>query len=304
MSILDREVVVVMGKGGVGRTTAACVLALRAAAAGKRVCIAEMAGVARVPEIFGLPGRSYAPQPCAPGVDTMSLSAMDALHEFGMRRLRVKALVRMVFGNRVTHAFLDAVPGLPDMQQLGKIRHLLEEPDPGTTRYDLVIIDAPATGHGLTMLHAARSLGEMTRVGPFYEETQLIERLLGNPQRTALVLVTLGEPLPVNESLELAGSLGEDRNLLAHVIANQVRNPHFPTRPGALEMVDALRSSEQSAAAEIVSMAAQRFEAQESCLAQLERQLQLPVWRLPHVATVDAASLQELSTSAGFGGSA
>lgn len=296
MSLFERELIIVTGKGGVGRTTAACAIALAAAKDGKRVCIAELAGLGRVPEMFGLPGRSYEPQQCAPGVDTISLSALDCLDDFGTRRLKIHALVRLVFHNRLTGAFLDAVPGLHDMQQLGKIRHLLEEsgPDDG---YDLIVLDAPATGHGLTLLDSARSLGEMTRVGPFFEETQLIVQLLSDPSRTALVLVTLGEELPVNESLEMVHALSEDRDRLAAVVANQVRTQPLPSTPPWPEVEAALLASHQVELAQLAAQAHATYESQERALGRLQTELSLPVVRLPHLPEMSREALSILANA-------
>ncbi|TNE92898.1 MAG: hypothetical protein EP330_00525 [Deltaproteobacteria bacterium] len=290
--LFDRRLIVVTGKGGVGRTTTACAIAVAAAQAGKRVCIAELAGLARVPEVFGKQGRSYAPREMAPGVDTISLSALDCMDDFGTRRLKVQALVRLVFHNRLTGAFLDAVPGLPDMQQLGKIRHLIEEPAPHDPSYDLIVLDAPATGHGLTLLDAARSLGEMTRVGPFYEETQLIVQLLTDAERTAILLVTLGEELPVNESLDLVEGLGEDRARLTAVIANQVRRRPLPPAPPWSEVRDWLR--DQPELSDLADHAHQTWMAQERALSRLATAVDLPVARLPRLERVDLDGLAVL----------
>lgn len=297
MSLFDRRLIVVTGKGGVGRTTAACALALAAAADGKKVCIAELAGLGRVPEVFGLPGRSYKPQACAPGVDTISLSAVDCLDEFGTRKLKIHALVRLVFHNRLTAAFIDAVPGLHDMQQLGKIRHLIEETEPGDDAYDLVVLDAPATGHGLTLLDSARSLGEMTRVGPFFDETQLIVQLLSDSDRTALMLVTLGEELPVNESLEMVKSLGEDRARLSAVLANQVRSQPLPDTPPWPEMRAALQRNGDAELAALADAAQSTWTSQERALHRLAAELELPIARLPRLPAVDRNTLNVLAAA-------
>lgn len=296
-SLYDRRLLVVTGKGGVGRTTVACAMATEAATRGKRVCIAELAGLGRVPEVFGIGGRSYAPRTLSPNLDTISLSAVDCLDDFGTRRLKVQALVRLVFHNRLTSAFLDAVPGLADMQQLGKLRHLIEEPEAGDPRYDLIVLDAPATGHGLTLLDAARSLGEMTRVGPFYEETQLIVRLLSDASRAAIVLVTLGEELPVNESIEMLHAMGEDRARLSAVIANQVVDRPLPATPPWTQVATGLSSQPELFA--IAEDARLRWEAQEVAMARLEGAAGVPVARVPQLDQVDRAGLAQLGSALG-----
>lgn len=231
MSLWDKRLLIVTGKGGVGRTTVATALALAAAQAGRRAAVAELYGQGRVPALFGLPGRSYTPVAIRPRVDTMSLSPYECLDDFGHRRLKVDALVRAVFRNRVMSAFIDAVPGLHDLLQLGKLDNLLTDPADDDPRYDLLVVDAPATGHGLTMLAAAREMAEMTRVGPFAELARAIERLLADPARTALVVVTLPEDLPVNETLDLVAALGDERDQVGGVVVNQHRDAALPADP-------------------------------------------------------------------------
>jgi len=226
MRLLDRRMIVVAGKGGVGRTTTAVCIGLAAAARGKRVAVVELHGSSGIPELWGLGARQYAARALAPGVDTFSMTPGEAIDDFATRRLKVDALVRMVFHNRIAESFLDAVPGLHDLIQLGKLKSLLVHEYARDLHYDLIVIDAPATGHGLTLLASPRSMAEMTRVGPFYEEARQIEGVLSDPTKTGLVLVTLPEELPINESLQLAGELGPDQPLLAGVVVNQVlRNP-------------------------------------------------------------------------------
>ena len=230
-SILDRRFVVVTGKGGVGRTTMAAALGVLAGRVGKRVAVVEMSGAREVAEVFGLQGRSYKPREAARGVETFSLTPRECLDDFGSRKLKLGMFAKRIVNNRVTRSFFEAVPGLHDLQQLGKIENLLNEPLRDDPKYDLIILDAPATGHGLTLLASATSMREMTRVGPFAELARIIETFLSDPAKTALVLTTLPEALPVLESLELMASLERDGAALAGVIVNQVREPALPAEP-------------------------------------------------------------------------
>jgi anion-transporting ArsA/GET3 family ATPase len=138
------------------------------------------------------------------------------------------AIVRLLFKNRVMTAFIDAVPGLHDLLQLGKIENLLNEPSGSDPHYDLLVVDAPATGHGVTLLASARTMSEMSRVGPFHDLAKIIERQLEDPKRTAVVVVTLPEDLPVSETLELLDQLGDERALVGTVVVNGVRDEAIP----------------------------------------------------------------------------
>ena len=226
--LFERELVVVMGKGGVGRSSLAAALALSAGQRGKRVLIVEMSGCRDVAQYVGLAHRSYEPRPWRDGVDLASLTPAECLEDFGRRKLRTGALLKKVLNNRVSRAFLEAVPGLHDLLQLGKVENLLSEPLPGDTQYDLVVLDAPATGHGLTLLSAARTLADLTRIGPFHDLATVISGFLSDRQRTALVLVTLPEDLPVQESLELRQALQADGADLTAVVVNRLSPSPVP----------------------------------------------------------------------------
>jgi len=245
VKVFARRLLFVVGKGGVGRTTTAIALGLAAARQGKRVGVLELYGNDQVARRFHLGERAYTPRAIADNVLTQSLTPHECLDDFGKQKLRVGALVRVLFHNRVFRAFVDAVPGLHDVFQLGKINALVTDPAPEDPKYDLVIIDAPATGHGLTLLQAAGSIGEMVGGGLVGDESKLIEELVHDPARTGLVLVTLPDELPVNESMELLAGLGERRDQVLATVVNQVRDLDTPSEPpwdtvaAALEQVGA-----------------------------------------------------------------
>ncbi|TVQ94586.1 MAG: hypothetical protein EA397_01480 [Deltaproteobacteria bacterium] len=243
MSLFNRKVLLVAGKGGVGRTTVAITLGLAAGELGLRAAVVELYGSGSVPPRFGLADRSFTPRAIAPNVDTFSLTPYECLDDFGRKKLRVNALVRMLFHNRVFRAFIDAVPGMHDLFQLGKINHLITTPSADDPPYDLLILDAPATGHGLTLLAAADSMREMVGGGLVADEAELIQALLHDPERTGIVLVTLPDELPVNESLELLEQLGVNERLLAAGIVNQVRDLRLPEQ-GWTEMAPVLEARE------------------------------------------------------------
>lgn len=231
MRLADTRLLWVTGKGGVGKTTTAIALAFAAASHGKKVAIVEFYGAGSVPAAWGLSQRTYAAQSLAPRVDTLSLTPRDCLNEFGKRSLKINALAKFFLGNRVVSAFLDAVPGLHDLVQLGKVLHMLDEPDSDEVAYDLLILDAPATGHGLTLLDTAAAMQEMTRVGPLYDLSAQIDRLLRDPLRSGGVLVATPEELPARETQDLLEQLGPRRAMVKALILNQVQAPPLATIP-------------------------------------------------------------------------
>lgn len=248
MGLFDHELLVVTGKGGVGKTTVATALGLAAARTGRRVCVVELSGQDQIPTWLGLGGRSFRPRTIAPGCDLMSLTAHECLEDFGHRKLRLGPLVKIVLGSRVTTAFVDSVPGLHDLLQLGKIENMLAEPKTGDVAYDLVIVDAPATGHGATLLQAAKTIEGLTRVGPFHDLAGIIARQLGDTDRTGVVIVTLPEELPVSETLDLVGLVDEAApGTLAAVIVNQAR-PRVLPHDGFDEVREALAAIDPTGA--------------------------------------------------------
>lgn len=306
MRVIDRRLVVVTGKGGVGRSAMSAAIALSAARAGKRTCIVELSGLGSVPPLFGLPGRTYEPRRVTERVDVISITPTDCLDDFGRRKLKVTALLRVVLRSRITRAFVDAVPGLHDLLQLGKIENMISEPMPGDPVYDLVVLDAPATGHGLTMLAAARSMREMTRVGPFNELARIIEEFLSDRRRTAIVLVTLPEALPVSESLELIEALREDKAELAAIVVNQVWPDPLPdtaTWPEISAKLEQLKDDDLREVITLAERAATRQRAQREVLAGLPEAVAeangrpIPVVHVPRLLgnNLDRDALTELS---------
>lgn len=300
---LDRKLLFVVGKGGVGRTSVAITLALAAGLRGKRAAVIELYGNDQVPDRFDLPGRSFLPQPIAPGVDTLSLTPYECLDDFGKKKLKVSALVRVLFHNRVFHAFVDAVPGLHDLFQLGKLNHLVTTPDSGDPQYDLVIVDAPATGHGLTLLASARSMGDMVGSGLVSEESAMIAELLEDPERTGLVLVTLPDELPVNESLELVDQLGERRDLLAGFVVNQVRDLDVPDEADWDALASALRDRGDEALARLGDSLVHAADHQQDAVRRMRVEgpehagFDVPTWEIPRIEPreLTKADLPELA---------
>lgn len=227
-SVFSRRIVVVTGKGGVGKTTVCASLGLAFARRGRRACLVEINGQGRFAQMFGLAERSYAPRAVAPGVETISLTVNECLDDFARRKLKMDTVVRLLFRTRAVTGFLDAVPGLHDLFQLGKIENLLMDPHDEDPHYDAVIIDAPSTGHGLSMLSSARTMADLVRVGRFHELASTIERLFGDPEKTTIVVVTLPEELPVNETMEFVAALGQDKRLLSVVVANRYHAAPVP----------------------------------------------------------------------------
>jgi anion-transporting ArsA/GET3 family ATPase len=217
----ESRIVVVTGKGGVGKTTVTAALGLRAASKGKRVLLVEAAGAERIPALFGLKGRSYQARRCTENLYTLSITPEEAIEDYVVLRIKIRALYKLVFRNRIMDPFINAVPGLHDVVHLGKLSHLEESQKNGRPEWDLIVFDAPATGHGLTMLASPQSLMSMTRAGPFYENTAIVEKALSDPRKTRLVLVATSDEMVINETLDLYERLGERREQVDGIVLNE-----------------------------------------------------------------------------------
>lgn len=240
MSLSDRSpdlrVIVVTGKGGVGKTTISAALGAQAAALGLRTIVCETSGANQVCARFGVPFAPYTVTQLQPNLYTLSIQPEAAIEEYLLRVLRFRKLYEMVFKNRVMGPFLDAVPGMHDLIQLGKVFDLERERLPGgiaglgrgRRAWDLIIIDAPATGHGISMLTSPRGMMRLTRGGPLHDNAQDIAALIEDPARTRLLLVSLPEDLPVLETTELYGRLGTFREQVSGVVLNAVQTSDLP----------------------------------------------------------------------------
>lgn len=237
MPIFDRRLLVNIGKGGVGKSTITAALALRAAWAGKRVLVCEVRTSERISRLLGAPQVGTRIGPLDVGIDGVVLDPQEAMREYGMMQLRNRALYRLVFENRWVSKFLGFLPSLPELVMLGKALYHVQE-----GRWDLVLLDSPATGHGVTFLGVPQALRDTLPKGPLRNEADWMQELLVDPATTATNLVTIPEELAVNETLELATSLRETMGLpLGGVFLNRFVSQRFSA--GEIEQLAGAASS-------------------------------------------------------------
>ena len=262
----DKRLLFVTGKGGVGKTTVALALGIAAARRGLRTVVAEMSGQARGAGAFGRRADAGEEVELADGLWGFSLDVPRAMEEY--LHERAGRLGDLLAASRAFHGFAAATPGMRELIAVGKAWELAQDPRrvDGTRPYDLVIVDAPATGHALGALRAPRTFARIARVGPIAHQGTAIDATLTDPGQTAVVAVALPEEMPVSETLSLERRLRDEVGLaLAEVVVNaclpqRIGPRQARTVAGALERARTplARAALGAAASEHARAAAQR----------------------------------------------
>jgi anion-transporting ArsA/GET3 family ATPase len=215
------RVIILAGKGGVGKTTTAAALSVAAARAGRDVLLVELEGKSGLGSMFGLP-LLRGEQEVYPGVTVLPLAADQALIEYledhGLGRMS-KRLVN----TGVLDIVATAVPGMKEILVLGKVKSLQR-----AAAADVIVVDGPAAGHAVTFLLSPKGLLDAVRVGPVLTQAVEVTEMLTDPDRAQVMLVTLPEETPVNETAETAEAFIDRVGLtLGPLVVNGV----YPDRP-------------------------------------------------------------------------
>ncbi len=266
-TLLDRKLLVITGKGGVGKSTMAGTLGLLAAEEGRRTVIVEVGEQSRMAELFGVRAAAAGDETkLQKNLSSVSIDPDRALLEW-LQALGGRVSGRLLASSGTFQYFAAAAPGARELVSMVKIWQMTRG-GRGGARHDLVVLDAPATGHALGMLGSPQTFGAIARVGPIAGQTRQVQELLKDPVRSAYVAVALASEMAVTEALELQDGL--ERQLereLAMVIVNGLLPRRFST--AELAEIDELEkngvSREQaragamtSAEARVVSGAAAR----------------------------------------------
>ena len=291
--LLDKRLVFVTGKGGTGKTTVAAALGLAAVRAGKRTLVAEVAEQERIGDAFGKREIGYSETELAPGLFAFSVDPVKAREEWVRYRLPSRTLAGALNSSRIFGYLAAAAPGLAELVTIGKVWELaqLERKAKGASPYDLVVVDSPATGHGLAMLRAPSTIGSIARVGPIHRQAYRIHDFISDKRLTGTLAVALPEEMPVAETLELETRLGEEMAIkLDAIVVNGLYPERFSRSEGErLASLDGSASAGAPASAPAGPSGAvraallehERARAQRNQLRRLRRGADAPVMTLP-----------------------
>jgi len=301
--LFDRRFVIVSGKGGVGKSSVSTALGIAAARLGRRTCIVQLHTRDTIGRHFGLPPISYEPlrlDPELPLWGTM-LRPRDALREYSLMKLRFRALHRLVFENDVMRRVVDMMPGITEILLLGKAWHMESRAvdSEGAPTWDTLIIDAPSTGHGISLLRLPEVVLSAVHVGPLAEDARLMRELLTDPTRTSFNIVTLPQELAVNEALELAATAREVIGVpVGYMFVNCVLPPLFDSEQA--EVIDHARGNGAGPLVDTCVAAVDHYlhrrGNQSQQLARVRAGSAMPLVELPHLMrAMDRAGLDRLS---------
>jgi hypothetical protein len=311
--LLERKLIVVTGKGGTGKSTVACALGLIAAGRGLRTVLVEVGEQHHAAELFGDEERSGEVE-LAENLWSTSIDPDRAMIEW-LQTFTGRISARLLAASSTFHYFAAAAPGAKELISLIKVRELCEGRgatelttgnSSGGAPYDLVVLDAPATGHALAMLRSPQTFSSIVRVGPLAEQAVRARALLEDSRRSGYVAVAHASEMAVTETLELEEGLRRtlDRDLDAVVVNGALPRRFTREELGRIEALDVKRTTTFDGDARVIGSAVrmartsyERARVQQSQIARLRRQ-RFAKGAPPAVITVPFAFVGELDLAA------
>lgn len=238
-ALLEKKLLFVTGKGGVGKTTLSAALGRLAAERGRRVLLVEVDEAASMGVLFDDQRVGFEPTEVAPNLWACALDAERSMEAFIRRFVSSRRIGDLILGNRVAQIFFRAAPSVLEAVVLDQLATLAASSDPG---FDTIVVDLPASGHAVKFLRVPRSMARMVAVGELARHLEKLAQLLEDERHCEMVVVALPEEMPVNETIELVGIIRRELLIpVRHVVCNAVRAPELDEAD--VERVDALAAS-------------------------------------------------------------
>jgi len=301
--LLDKRLVFVTGKGGVGKSTVSIALGLAAAAQGKRTIVCEVSSQENASRMFKKGEVGFNEVQIAKNLFAISIDPDESLKEYLLLQLKVRAMRDLLVRSRVFNYLAAATPGLKELVTIGKIWELAQ-PDrkvKKASKYDLVIVDAPATGHGVGFLRTPRTFAGIAQVGPMHSQAVELDRFLTDHETTGVAIVSLPEEMPVNESASLEQQLVNDVGVeVDRVYMNAMYPERFDAKEAdKLARVLDITEGPPKAAVRAALSEHRRERSQRDQLERLKKAVKSPVKALPFIfqPRLDVPALERLAAA-------
>jgi anion-transporting ArsA/GET3 family ATPase len=283
--LLDKRLVVVTGKGGVGKSTVALALALAAASRGKRTIIAEVSAQEQLSRVFHRAEVGFHEVEMADNLWAISIDPDESMREYLLIQLKVRAMRDLLVRSKIFSYLAAATPGLKELVTIGKIWELAqpERRVKSAREYDLVVVDAPATGHGVGFLQTPRTFASIARVGPIRSQAETLDKFIRNDRKTGVKIVCAPEEMPVNETASLERDLVDEVGIAVDRIVMNGLYPERFTDAEADRLADVAEEANGvvRAACRAAVRECRRARSQRQQLARLEELTRAPVTTLP-----------------------
>jgi anion-transporting ArsA/GET3 family ATPase len=301
LDLLDKRLVFVTGKGGVGKSTLAIALGLRAASEGMRTIVCEVSSQEHASRFFHRAEVGFHEVELEENLWSISIDPDESMREYVLLQLKVRAMRDLLFRSRVFSYLAGAAPGLKELVTIGKIWELaqLDRRVKKGRKYDFVIVDAPATGHGIGFLQTPRTFAAIARVGPIHAQAVALDKLITDERRTGAAIVSLPEEMPVNETASLEKDLREEVGV---AVDRVYLNGLYPERFSAEEAEQLSHSAGEARGTPAAALRAavsehRRARSQRAQLSRLRRRVEAPVKTLPFIfePELDVDSVRRLA---------
>jgi anion-transporting ArsA/GET3 family ATPase len=285
--LLDKRLVFVTGKGGVGKSTIALGLGLAATARGKRAIVCEVSSQETASRLFKKGEIGFNEVEVAPNLWAISIDPDESLREYLLIQLKVRAMRDLLVRSRIFNYLAAATPGLKELVTIGKVWELAQSDRrvKKASGYDVVIVDAPATGQGIGFLQTPRTFAGIARVGPVHSQAQELDRFITDHDTTGVAIVALPEEMPVNESASLEEQLASGVGMAVDRVYMNAMYPDRFSKGEADQLERAVDDAEGSARAAIQAALSEhnRARSQRAQLQRLKRRVSSPVKTLPFI---------------------